>query len=118
MYFGNKTGKMEADMERVKIIFHVMEILVSTWLLYRSGRIVLKKGNTKKIVNDPYVIMIATIAAFLTITWRMAFSSWVLFYSSMVYWLIYMLFTVKWEKWERIIIFGVWLLFLMVIPFV
>ncbi len=108
-------------MERVKNIFYVMEILVSTWLLYRSGRIVLKKGNTKdtsKLVNDPYVIMIATIAAFLTITWRMAFSSWVLFYSSMVYWLVYMLFTVKWKKRERIIIFGVWLLFLMVIPFV
>lgn len=108
-------------MEKVKIIFCGMEILISIWILYRSGRIVLNKGVTddrSKFINDHLMIMIVAMTAFLTIIWRAAFSSWILFYCSMIYWLAYMLFMIEWTKRERIIYAIVWLIFLTIIPFV
>lgn len=112
---------MKIDIEKVKTILAIIKIILSIWLLYRSGRIVLKKGNTEeksKLVNDPYAIMIATVAAFLTVTWRLAFTSWILFYCAMIYWLTYMLFVSEWTKRERIVFTVVWLIFLIIIPFV
>lgn len=112
---------MKNNIDKVKIILEIIEALFSIWLLYRSGRIVLKKGNTEekiRLVKDLYAIMIATVAAFLTVMWRMAFTSWILFYCAMIYWLTYMLFVSEWTKRERIVLTVVWLILLIIIPFV
>ena len=111
---------MKIDIDKVKIILEIIEAVFSIWLLYRSGRIVLKKGNTEEkstLVKDPYAIMIATVAVFLTVTWRMAFTSWILFYCAMIYWLTYMLFDSEWTKRERIVFTVVWLILSIIIPF-
>ena len=112
---------MKNNIDKVKIILEIIEALFSIWLLYRSGRIVLKKGNTEekiRLVKDLYAIMIAAVATFLTVMWRMAFTSWILFYCAMIYWLTYMLFVSEWTKRERIVFTVVWLILLIIIPFV
>lgn len=52
---------MEADMEELKFIFGIIQILISIWLLYQSGRIVLRKT---KIENSYENMMLQAMVAF------------------------------------------------------
>lgn len=73
-------------MEKVKYILIGFEILLSVWILYRSGRIIVNKGSTD---DEPwYMLMFVTCIFFMVSMWRLTFSSYILMYSSAIYLLI------------------------------
>lgn len=74
-------------MEKVKYILIGFEILLSVWILYRSGRIIVNKGSTD---DEPWYMLMFVTYIFLTVSmWRLTFSSYILMYSSAIY--IYLL---------------------------
>ena len=85
-------------MELAKCIFITFEILLSTWIIYRSGRIVLNKGDTddsSKLINNHLMLMVVGTTGYLSILWRLAFSSWVLLCCSLIYVLVYIIYVIN-----------------------
>jgi len=110
---------MEADMEELKFIFGIIQILISIWLLYRSGRIVLKKGNTEdsSIFMDNDMVNVLCYTVWLcTMLWRIDIFSWVLMYSAAAYLLIYMIFISHSPKVCKIITSVIWVGAVIVLP--
>ncbi len=95
LYLRNKTGKMEADMEKLKFIFGIIQILISIWLLYQSGRIVLRKT---KIESSYENMMLQATVAFLVcfaISFNVGIPSMILILSISCFSNIYIIYKVN-----------------------
>lgn len=107
-------------METLKNILKVSEIIVSIWLLYRSGKIVLKKGNTEnssRFMDNNMVYALCYTVWFCNMLWRIDFFSWVLMYSAAGYLLIYMIYISHSPKVCKIIAGVIWVGAVIVLPF-
>ena len=108
-------------MEILKCVFYVLEVLLSIWILYRSGRIVLNKGNEDdriELVNNRLMIIVVYMSALLSGVWRINFISWILFYCSMVYAFVFVIYVIKRTKKEKVMLATVLLLTGIVVPFI
>ena len=110
---------MKIDIDKVKVILEIIEALFSIWLLYRSGRIVLKKGNTEDssiFMDNDMVNVLCYAVWFCTMLWRSDIFSWVLMYSAAAYLLIYMIFISHSPKVCKIITSVIWIGAVIVLP--
>lgn len=102
-------------MELAKCILFTFEILLSTWINYRSGRIVLNKGDTDD--SSSFLLMEISGIWLATTLWKITFSSWVLMYSSAIYLLIYLIYIIKSPPILKVISAVAWIGFVIVLPF-
>lgn len=103
-------------MEKVKCVFRVFEVLLSIWILYRSGKIVSNKGNTDEEIgfwNNDMVFLASCGTCLLTNLWRDLLSSmvitynpsipsWIATYSSATYLIVYLMKDLP-PIWKKII---------------
>lgn len=108
-------------MEKVKCVCYAIEILLSIWILYRSGRILLNKGDADEssfFLNNELVLIFVSCTGFVTNLCRICFSSWILLYSSMLYVLSYIIRVIKESKKKKTAAIIFWVLAAVTIPII